>query len=237
MRVALLGLLLSAAALCGFGCWAIRELVTDAHRIAADSDLTVKAATDAESRIGALAANANGLLAETKPRIAETLGRANETLANLDTASVELKRASAGVDMAVTEINRPCSGDADAPCGTIATANRALNSVRLAAGQVTDVSLKERAQLKAANEQETAIASATQADLVKLGVAIDGVGALAANKDLLNSFQHADTTLGAVSGMATETAQAWHNTLHPKWPKRVWTAATGVGLTAAKFFF
>jgi hypothetical protein len=201
--------------------------VVSEQQIAADSDASLKAATQAGLKIGAVADNVNDLVSQVKPQIADTLNRANSAIGHLNETSVELKAT-------VAEINAPC---VPGPCGTLADVNRTLASIRLASGQVTDVSLKEQKQLDSVNQQETAIAGATKDDLTKLGLAIDSITALAANKDLTGSLAHTNTTLGAVAGMATDTAQYWHDTLHPKWPKRVWNAVTGVGLTAAKFFF
>jgi hypothetical protein len=234
LEIAGVGLLLSAAALCGFGCWGIYALVISARQIAAGTDATVKAATGtlnstvtAEQKIGAVADNLDGLIAETRPKIATAL-------VQLDAASGQIEKTSAGLNAAVAELNAPC---VPGPCGTLADVNRTLGSIRLASGQVTAFSLKEQTQLDQANKQETAIAELTEADLAKLGTAIDGIDALATNKDLTGSLAHTNTALGAVAGMATDTQQYWHDTLHPKWPKRVWTFATGAGLSAAKLFF
>jgi len=63
--------------------------------------------------------------------------RLNGTIAHLD-------ETSAGLSTAVKELNAPC---VPGPCGTLADVNRTLGSVRLAAGQVTAFSEKERAAL------------------------------------------------------------------------------------------
>jgi len=227
LQVAKLGLLLSAAALCIFGCWGIQQLVTSERRIALDSDATVKAATGTAQKIESVADNVNGLISETRPALLETMRRTNETLGQLDAAS-------AGLNAAMAEINAPCIEGK--PCGTLADVNRTLGSIRLASGQVTAFSEREQQQLDQVNKQETAVAQLTQEDLTKLGGAIDSVTALTDDRDLKGSLTHLNTTTGALAQMSTETAQAWHDTLHPKWPKRVWNAITGVGISAAKFF-
>ncbi len=227
MQIAALGLLLSMAALCGFGCWGIYALVASERKIAVDSDAAIKAAAQTAAKVGAVADNVDGLISQTKPEIAETLRRANATIANLD-------KTAAGLNVAVAELNAPC---VPGPCGTLADVNRTLGSVRLASGQVTAFSLHEQTQLDQVNAQETAIADAAQVDLTKLGGAIDGVNALATNKDLAGSLKQTNVALGAVAGMATDTEQYWQGVLHPKWTTRVWNAVTGVAIEAAKFFF
>jgi hypothetical protein len=227
IQCAALGLLLSAAALCGFGCWGIHQLVMSERQIALDSDATVNAATGTEQKIESVADNIDGLLSETRPELAETMRRLNGTIAHLD-------ETSAGLSTAVKELNAPC---VPGPCGTLADVNRTLGAIRLASGQVTAFSEREQTQLDQMNEQETAVAQLTEADLSKLGGAIDSITALADDKELKGSLTHLNTTTGALAGMATDTQQFWHDTLHPKWPKRVWNAITGVGISAAKFFF
>jgi hypothetical protein len=46
-----------------------------------------------------------------------------------------------------------------------------------------------------------------------------------------------DVSLKSLSGMATDTAQAWHNFLHPKWPTRLKDALLDWGSATFKFFF
>jgi hypothetical protein len=226
IRIALTGLLLSAAALCGFGCWGIRALVISERRIAADADGMVLTATATENKVSAIAENVNGLITDVRPKIATTIDRAGQVITKLDATASELGKT-------VVLINAPC---VPGPCGTLADVNRTLGSMRLAAGQVTAFSYKEQEQLQQVNTQETEIAQATKDDLTKLGSAIDGVTTLTGNKDLKESLGNLNVTIGAVSGMAADTQQAWHSVLHPSWPKRVWSAITGVGMTALKFF-
>jgi len=226
-QVAALGLVLGALALCGFGCWGIYHFMKSVAVLTADSDATLKAATATEQKATAVADNLNGVITREKPLIVTATK-------NLVATSANLKTASAGIDVAVTEINRPCgTGDS---CGTIATANRALNSIRMAAGQVTAISLKEQDQRVLMNAQETTLATETESDLTKLGTAIDGITALADNRDLAGSLKQTNTALTAVSGMANETAEAWHNFLHPKWPRKVENEIKSWGLIAGKLF-
>lgn len=184
------------------------------------------AATATENKVSAVAENVNGLITEVRPKIATTIDRADQVIAKLNATAGELSKT-------VALVNAPC---VPGPCGTLADLNRTLGSMRLAAGQVTAFSYKEQEQLQQVNAQETEIALATKDDLTKLGGAIDGVTALTGNKDLAESLGNLKTTSGAVSGMATDTQQAWHSVLHPSWAKRVWSAVTGVGMTALKFF-
>ena len=169
LQLAVLALLLTVAAFAGFGCWGIYHCMKSAAVLIADSDAALKAATATEQKAAAVADNLNGVLTAEKPLIVKAT-------ANLVATSANLKAASAGIDVAVTEINRPC-GQGDS-CGTIATTNRALNSVRMAAGQVTAISEKEKDQRVAMNNQETQLASEMEAGLTKMGVAIDGLTVL-----------------------------------------------------------
>lgn len=226
--------LLGVAVLCGFGCWGVSATVQNERQLAgAGQDVAKQTAaaegeaTAAVQRVGALADAARDILADSRPRIAASLDRLNGAAANLDQASANLRDASA-------EIVRPCGGGA--PCGTLADVNRTLGSIRLAAGQVTAASERERGQLDQANQQETTIALTAEGDLNRLGDAIDGVNGLVRNSDLTGSLKSLNTSLGAVSGMATDTQQALHKFLHPSWPKRVWGAVSGAGIAVAKFF-
>lgn len=224
LQLAALASLLGLATLCGFCCWGVAQVVESERHIATDTDATVQMATLTSAQIGEAAANVNGLVRQVRVELPDTFRRVNSGLDQLD-------QASAGLNAAVAEINRPCK---DGDCGTVADANRAINSIRLAAGQVTAISEKEQSQRVLMNAQEQQLALDTHDDLTKLGTAIDGVNALATNKDLTGSLEHTNTALGAVAGMATDTQKAWHDTLHPKWPKRVWNFVTGVGLDVAK---
>ncbi len=227
MQAAVIGLLLSMAALCGFGCWGVYHFMKGVAVLTAHGDAALKAATVTEQKAGTVADNLNSVVNTEKPLLAQVTK-------NLAAATANVKKATAGLNVAVTEINRPCgTGDS---CGTIATLNRALNSVRLAAGQVTAISLKEQDQRKLMNDQETQIADATATDLTKLGTAIDGITALATNKDLTGSLAETNKALTSVSGMADETAKAWHDFLHPKLLKRIESAVTTWGSAVAKFF-
>ncbi len=227
-----MGLLLSGVALLLFGCWGIYALVTSERELAASAGANLRAATETATKIGVVAGDVEATISQTRPQITSILGHANGTLVGLDKTADELDKAAAGLNDALAEVNAPC-GEGK-PCGTLADVNRTLGSIRLASGQVTAVSLHEQEQLDLANQQETAIAQATQADLAKLGGAIDGVTALAANADMKASFEHLNTTTGAVAGMATDTEQYWHGMLHPKWPRRVWGFVEGVGLDVGK---
>ena|ERR1039458_5091539 len=228
IQIAVIGLLLSVAALCGFGCWFISEVEPATVKFVLDSDAAVTTASLTEQKVGAVADNVDGTISQAKPQIASALRRANDAILNLD-------KASAGLNTAVAELNAPCADGK--PCGTLADVNRTLGSIRLASGQVTAFSLREQTQLDQVNQQETAVADLTEGDLTKLGGAIDGINALATNKDLTGSLAKTNVALGAVAGMATDTEQYWHNVLHPKLAKRIWNAVTGVGVEVAKFFF
>lgn len=227
IQIAFIAMMLSVAVLGVFGCFAIRDFMKGVAVLTADSDAALKAATAAEIKAAAVADNLNGLVNESRPQIAATL-------LNVNTATGNLRLVTAGLNRSVAELNAPC---VPGPCGTLADVNRTLGSIRLASGQVTAFSLKEQTQLDRVNRQETAVAGLTQADLAKLGMAIDGINALATNSDLTGSLKQTNVALGAVAGMATDTEQYWHATLHPKWPKRIWNAVTGVGINVAKFFW
>lgn len=219
--------LLSIATLCAFGCWGIVVVVRGEAALATSAKVTMRSLGSAAAGLTKTTADADVLIADSKPRI-------EMALTGADGAIAQLEASAAGLNQAVAELNAPCAEGK--PCGTLADVNRTLASFRLAAGQVTAVSEKEQSKLDEANRQETAVAQSTQADLAKLGSAIDNLGALAANDDLKKSLANLNTTTGAVSGMATDTAQYWHDFLHPKWPKRVWNGVTGIGIAAAKFF-
>ncbi len=229
----LLALLLLAGALCGVACWAILAVVSGEQKLAAEAAAAAQEATVTIAKIGVAADDADTLIRATGPQVKVSLLRADVALGYLDSATAELGDTAVELHKATAELNAPC---APGPCGTLADVNRTLGSMRLASGQVTAVSLHEQAQLDDVNAQESAIATRTQDDLAKLGTAIDGVAALANNKDLKGSLAHLNTTTDAVSAMATDTAQAWHNTLHPKWPRRIWNGIAGVGISVAKFF-
>jgi len=204
-------------------------------KLISQATVSVAAIGDAADRVGAAGGDLDSVVSQEKPLIATATG-------NMLAATANLNRAAAGIDVAVTEINRPCgTGDS---CGTIADVNRTLNSIRLASGQVTAFSLREQTQLDQVNQQETAVADLTEGDLTKLGTAVDGIkdatdkiGALATNKDLTGSLKQTNVALGAVAGMATDTQQYWHSVLHPKLAKRIWNSVTGAGIEVAKFFF
>ncbi len=222
----MMALLLAAAVFWGFGCWGIYAVVSGEQKLASEAAATAQEATATAIKIGVAADDADTLIRATAPQVKVSLLRADVALGYLDSTTARLDKAAA-------ELNAPC---VPGPCGTLADVNRTLGSVRLASGQVTAFSLREQGQVDQINLQETAIATETQADLGKLGTAIDGVAALADNKDLKGSLAHLNTTTDAVSEMATDTALAWHNTLHPKWPRRIWNGIAGVGISVARFF-
>lgn len=232
VQAALVTSLLAIATLCGFGCWGVHAVVVSERQIAVDADATVKAAlttaqnaATAEEKISNVADSLNGLVVEIRPKVSGALQSLQSSAANLD-------KATAGLNASIAEVNRKCT---DGDCGTLADVNRTLNTVRLAAGQVTAVSLKERDQLEQVNQQESDVAAQAKADLVKLGTAIDQVGELAGNGDLKKSLGNLNTTTGAVAGMATDTEQYWHNMLHPKWPARVMNGVVKVVGPVVKF--
>ena len=212
----------------GFGCWFIYRIEPGSVKLIDQTTQSVAAIGDAAKSAKTAADNLNSVVNAEKPKLAAAMTNLAATTANLETASADaqeivaaerpqidaatksLVSASANVDKATAEFDRKCTGKDD--CGTIATAERMLNSVRLAAGQITAVSLKEQDQRILINKQETQLADDAHGAMVKL-----------------------NTSLTAVSSMATETATAWHNWLHPKWPKRVWDFTTGAGLSALKF--
>jgi len=222
------------AVLCVFLCWGV-------YRVVPESAAFLAQGAQSEAAIGAEAAsaktltdNANDVVNQAKPQIAAATKNLVASTANLQSITANLKTASAGINVAVTEINRPCgAGDS---CGTIADLNRTLHSLRLAAGQVTAISEGEKKQRLLMNDQETKIANDAQADLVKFGAAIDGITALSTNKDLTGTFTKLNATMGSLDGMAAETATAWHEFLHPKWPKRVESAVQNWGTVVGKFF-
>jgi len=226
MQAAAIVALLGIAVLCGFGCWGIRSLVMSEAQIAADADVTVKAATGMEAKAGAVADNLNGLISETRPQISETMRRLNGTIAHLD-------ETAAGLDTTVAKINAPC---APGPCGTLADVAKTLNTFRGTAGRLEIAADHEDKRLTLLDDQEQQLADDTHADLAKLGGALDGIQELASNKDLQGTLAHVNGTMTALDGMAAETQAAWHEFLHPKWPKRVAGAVTTWGGAVAKFF-
>lgn len=227
LQIAALALLLAAAALCAFGCWFIYQLEPKAVDLVSKTTTSIAAIGDEAKSAQALTDNANGLIVDARPKI-------NASLSNLQTTTANLTKASAGIDVAVAEINRPCGGDES--CGTIATLNRAINSFRMAVGQVTAISQAEKQQRVLMNAQETQLANDSHAALVKLGTAIDSITTLASNKDLSGTFTKLNDTMGSLNGMAQDTATAWHDFLHPKWPKRVENAVQNWASAVAKFF-
>lgn len=226
LQIGSLLLLLSAASLCGFGSWLAWNAYKSDVAITAD----VHASLQSEKM---LTDNANGVIATAKPKIAASLDNLQRATKNAADATANLRKASAGVDVAIAEINKPCHAG---ECGTLADVNRTLGSIRLAAGQVTAISEKEQSQRVLMNAQETQLANDTHDDLVKLGEAVDGITALSTNKDLTSTFTQLNGTMKSLDGMAAETAEAWHKFLHPAWPKRVQNAVTTWGSAVAKFF-
>jgi len=226
IQIAVLALLASVAALCGFGCWGVYRFEKCVSALTADSDASLKAATVAEQKAAAVADNLNGLVTETKPAIAETIARLNGAIGKVD-------ETVAGLNETVAKINAPC---VPGPCGTVADVAKTLNTFRYTAGQLEVAANHEDQRLTVLDSQETELVTDSHADLTKLGTAIDGINGLVTNQDLAGSLKQTNVALTSVSGMASETAQAWHDFLHPKLLKRIESAVTTWGGAAAKFF-
>jgi len=238
IQFAFIGLLLSAAALCGFGCWAVWHLLPPSVTVVQNTATSVADWGNAGKSTKVLADNLNTLVVTETPQIDATLGNLVVTSTNLKATSVTLRTtatqmspqlvdasnslaqtasnletATAGIDASVAEFNRKCHAAAD-DCGTLAGAEKAIHSIRMAAGQITAFSEKEDAQRKLMNDQETDLAKKASGALTDL-----------------------DVSLQALSGIATDTQQAWHKFLHPKWPARMWGAVKDAGLPVLKIFF
>ncbi len=224
----------AAAALCIVLGIAAATTAVAVGRLQASASAALDGVRRASGSVADVGEQVRAQIAADGPELAATLGQVKDAAANL-------RRASAGVNAAVEEVNRPCADGH--PCGTLADLNRTLATYRGTAGQIEIALHHENDRIDDLDRQETALAAQTESDLDKLGATIDSangaaesVTALAANGDLKASLAHLNTTTDAVSAMATDTAQAWHNTLHPKWPRRVWNGIAGVGISVAKFF-
>lgn len=71
-------------------------------------------------------------------------------------------------------------------------------------------------------------------EVAAMQTATANVTALVANKDLQETLKNSADASKSMAAIADDTRQAVHNYLHPKWPRKVWNAVTGVGLTALK---
>lgn len=170
-----------------------------------------------------------------------------------------LRGAAATMDV----INRPCGGGK--PCGTLADVAKTLGTVRGAAGQIEVAANHEDKRIGVLDAQEATIFTNTNASLLQfhadlltanttiasvqpvlsglerdaqaLQVTTESVSALVGNEDLratLKNTSHASASLAAI---ADDTRQAVHAYFHPKWPHKVWTAVTGIGVTALKILW
>lgn len=225
LKVFRIVLLASAAAFFLAGTVAVVCFASREGELMNDCDSMVRAGALAEQQIGVSAQSANAILLDARPRVSLALLR-------IDSATGQLEKTSAGLNLAVMEINRPCGGDV--PCGTLADVAKTLNTFRDTAGQVEIAANHEDQRLALVDAQEEQLADDSHSDLVKLGTAIDAITSLADNKDMAGSLAHLNTTSGALAGMATDTQQYWHSLLHPKIATRIYHAITGLGFDAAK---
>jgi len=206
VQIALVGLLLSATALCCFGCYCEWSVASSVREVAANTAQSARQIDQLLVKVSATNERVNDLLISVEPQLLDATKQFNASLVNL-------KAVTAGLNSSVAEINAPCHiGES---CGTLADVNRTLGSMRLAAGQVTAFSLREQTQVDAINKQEVQLASQTSENLEKLGTAIDGVNDLVRDPHLRASMAHIDETTSSVALMANDTQKKLHDVLHP----------------------
>lgn len=59
---------------------------------------------------------------------------------------------------------------------------------------------------------------------------------LISNPEVVETIHNLNTSSKALSGITTDTETWWHNTLYPKWPRRVMNVLTNQSMTAIKWF-
>lgn len=131
----------------------------------------------------------------TATQVTKQIGQQTSTaLYNVGAAAYNF---DAGEKVTFDNLNRSC-GTA-LPCGTFADLNRTLGSVRLAAGQVTALSLFEKPQLAEINQQELELFNQTRTSLTKFNGLLDttntvvaGVGPLEQNANQNLDMFHQD---------------------------------------------
>lgn len=172
----------------------------------------------AADQLAATSAAAQSLIDDNRPAIAAT--------------TKNLARASAGINKAIDEVNRPC-GEHES-CGTIADVNRTLATIRGTAGQIEIAARHENQRLVTLDGQESQLANDTHQAITKLGSAADSIHDLAANQDLAGSFKSANKILTSGAAIAADTQQAVHGWLHPTWPARIYGEVKSWAFSAAK---
>lgn len=218
--VAVLLLLIASAALLGVLTFEVLQLGPNVANDVVKFGDALDSTKTAADQLAATSAAAQSLIDENRPAIAAT--------------TKDLTKAIAGIDKAIDEVNRPCG--AHGSCGTIADVNRTLATIRGTAGQIEIAARHENQRLGVLDGQEQQLADDTHQAIGKLIGAIDSVQQLAANKDLAGSFASANKTLTAVAAIATDTQQAVHNWLHPKWPARIYGEVKSWAGSIAKAF-
>lgn len=55
--------------------------------------------------------------------------------------------------------------------------------------------------------------------------------------DTKGMLAHGNHATGQVDAAITDTAEYWHKTLHPSWPKRIYSAITSTGISVARLIW
>ncbi len=200
-------------------------------------------------RVGAALQAVQGSLTQWNAQSASIAANTNDVL----------RSAAATMDA----INRPCGNGQ--PCGTLADVAKTLHTIRGAAGQIEVAANHEDKRIGVLDAQEATIYHNTNTSLEQLRVDLatanttiaglqpvfvglskdaaavqvttESAHALLANKDLQATLTNTSHASAALAGIADDTRDAVHGYFHPKWPKKVWTAITGVGVTALKILW
>lgn len=123
----------------------------------------------------------------------------------------------------------------------LSTAVDTLNSVGESAAQtLTQTGNDVHTVLTTTNERVAElhdVEMATTQTIAEVHVDAADVHELLTSPDTKGMLAHGNHATAEFDGAITDTADYWHSTLHPRWPKRVYSALTSAGISVAKFFY
>ena len=229
LQLAHMGLLLAGTALCLSGArylWTLNQITTGAASQLAT--MATKAETAEQSLTDTLTAinrpcgagRACGTLAD----LGKTLGTIRLTAGQLEIAANHEDKRIAVLDTQETEL----AEDAHRIALKTGTAVDSLNGTILAAGETV------RGLQPVETELSETIA-ASRLTVAGINETLPDVQRTA--QELAATSANVTETTQHLSATTADVQQAVHGYLHPTWAKKIWSAVTGVGLSAAKFFW